>query len=440
MHPQAILIDSSEAEDALFHKALREQAFKMGLQAPIIDLPTGPEERLGWMTKLDPASLSAWNRLTIDILIHAHSYASGSLIRLLKSLSAADYTASAVPHLTIELPENIDPPTRQFLADFRWPPRSAQNPSNINQLTIRHRISRHGLTEEESSVRFLESFWPADPANSHVLVLSPQVELAPNFFQYLKMTVLEYRYAFNTMQQGWYHRLFGISLDLPATSLSGSGALTPPARNPTIMLNGVELEVPLPTGPTTFLGQAPNSNAVLFTGERWVELHSFVSKTLEVQHRTASPPALLAEKSVSKSYPAWMEHALRLCRARGYWTLYPSANLATNLATIHNELYQPPEEYDNADAKHADEDEVVIHRASLLDSLPLLRGQLPKLQEMPLLGWDGARLRTIAHLDMSALVYAGEFRQTVGGCGKSDNPHTEASLFCNIGEEEEEAA
>lgn len=426
MHPQAILVDA-EAEAPLFLTSMRKHVAKMGLPAPVIELPAGAEERLSWINKLDAASLLQWNRLSVDILIHAHTDASGSLIRLLKSLSEADYTACAVPHLTIELPENIDPPTRQFLQDFRWPPRSAQNPTGTNQLTLRHRISRHGLSEEESSVRFLESFWPANPVFSHVLVLSPQVELSPNFFHYLKMATLEYRYSTQALAQGWDKRLFGISLDVPSTHTSGS-VFMPPTKKPT--QNGRPDSLPAAGGSTSFLWQAPNSNAVLFTGEKWAELHSFVSQTLEAQHAAGNPLALLSEKSVSKDYPAWMEHVLRLCRAQGYWTMYPSPQLAANLATIHNELYHQPEEYENYAAlpKHNDEDEIIIHKASLLDSLPN-NGLLPRFQEMPLLTWEGTKT-TVQELDDSAIAYATQFRNTVGGCEGIKMPQTAGFLFC----------
>jgi hypothetical protein len=124
----------------------------------------------------------AWNKVTVDILIQALPGASGSLIRLLKSLSAADFTACSIPHLTIELPHDVDGPTTRYLEKFQWPPAHIDNPSNVRQLTLRHRIPTSRMTEEESSVRFLESFWPADPVNSHVLVLSPQTELSPRFY------------------------------------------------------------------------------------------------------------------------------------------------------------------------------------------------------------------------------------------------------------------
>lgn len=427
MHPQAILVDE-ETEAPLFLKAARAHVAKMGLPAPLIELPVGAEERLSWITKLDAASLLQWNRLSVNVLIQAHTDASGSLIRLLRSLSEADFTACAVPHLTIELPEQIDPPTRQFLGDFRWPPRSAQNPTGTNQLTLRHRISRRGLGEEESSVRFLEGFWPANPDYSHVLVLSPQVELSSNFFHYLKMAVLEYRYSGQALAQGWGKRLLGISLDVPSVHTSGS-PFTPPTRTPS------DSDRPnseaATGGPTPFLWQAPNHNAVLFTGEKWAELHGFVSQTLEAQHAASSPLALLAEKSVSKDYPAWMEHVLRLCRAQGYWTIYPSPQLAANLATVHHELYQRPEEYENDGvlSKNNDDDEIIIHKASLLDSLPN-HGVLPRFQEMPLLTWEGSKT-TVQELDEAAVAYATRFRNSVGGCEGKKMPQTTGFLFCH---------
>lgn len=101
---------------------------------------------------------------------------------MLKSLSAADLSAGSKPHLTVELAPNVDRATSEFLKGFEWPPGRSLTPSHPRQLAIRHRIPRSKLTEEESAVRFLESFWPADPRYSHVLVLSPQAQLSPQFF------------------------------------------------------------------------------------------------------------------------------------------------------------------------------------------------------------------------------------------------------------------
>lgn len=431
MHPQAILVDESDAEEPSFLKTLRQQATKTNMPSSIIELPSHTEENLSWITKLDAASLLQWSRISVDILVHAHTGASGSLVRLLKSLSTADFTAGAVPHLTIELPEKIDPPTAQYLHDFRWPPRNAHSTTNPNQLTLRHRVSRSRLTEEESSVRFLEGFWPANPLYSHVLVLSPQAELSPNFFHYVKMAILEYRYSSQAIAQVWDQRLFGISLSLPSMDLSGTKHLKPPPKLPTKDSPSTETSTP-------FLWQAPNSNAAVLMGEKWVELHGFISKALEVQHSSNLPPALLTEKQVSKDHPAWMEHAVRLCRARGYWTLYPGAELATNLATIHTDLYRQPEEYENGGVavKHGgggggDDDEIAIRPEPLLSSLPN-NGLLLRFDEMSLLSWDGTQT-SLDPFDEAALMYATEFRRTVGGCGSKTTVDA-TTLFCMVEE------
>lgn len=430
MHPQTIIVDSSEAEEPLLIRSLRRQVTKSRLASALIELPEHAE-RLTWLTKLDPASLAQWNRVNVDIVVHAHAHASGSLIRLLKSLSAADYTACTVPHLTIELPEEIDPPTSQFLHNFQWPPRSASSPTSPNQLTLRHRILRRDDNEEESSARFLESFWPANPLFSHVLVLSPQVELSPNYFHYLKMAILEHRHSNRALHQAWDQRLFSISLDLPARNLAGSEPFVPPSRLPG-KPGDLELGSPPPDAPTPFLWQAPNSNAALITGDKWAELHVFVSQSLEAQNGLQSVPNLLAEKAVSKDYPAWMEHALRLCRARGYWSLYPSKDLAAKLATVHGDLYQPPEEFadDGRDMKHNDEDEMVVRHETLLDGLP--DDGLLRVNEMPLLSWDNKQI-SLEALGEATKKYAAEFKRTVGGCKMvaASPDRSEQDLFCS---------
>ncbi|PSR77120.1 hypothetical protein BD289DRAFT_160274 [Coniella lustricola] len=471
MHPVAILVDSTDAEDHVFLKSIRESVPKLQLRTAIVELPAHAEQHMGWITKLEASSFYSWD-FTVEILIHAHTGASGSLIRLLKSLAAADFSGGPVPHLTIELPEEIDPPTSQFLRDFDWPPSSTQNVHPPNQLTLRHRISKRSMNEEDSSVRFLEGFWPAYPERDHVLVLSPQVELSPNFYQYLKLTLLEYRYSRHSTAGAWDKRLFGISLALPSTQVSGTGPFTPPSRKlPTTAASAVLDSAEDDSSPsssssssTPFLWQAPNSNAILILGERWTELHKFVAQSLEVQHSSSSspsthpPPALLTQKFVSKEYPAWLEHAMRLCRGRGYWTLYPSAEVATNLATVHHELYRAPEEYEDEEAaikQHQhnggggfddiggssaaaadDDDEIVLHHMTLLDSLPP-KHTLPLFKEMPIVQWDG-EVTSLKEFDENAVFYAVHFRQMVGGCeDKKALVDLPASLFCTGDDEDD---
>jgi hypothetical protein len=228
----------------------------------------------------------------------------------------------------------------------------------------------------------------------------------------LKYTVLEYTHSGAALEQEWGSRLLGISLDLPSVYLNASEPFSPPSS----------LDIPQSSavnpvkGPTSFLWQAPNSNAVLFLGEKWVEMHSFVSKLLEIQPETRPVPSFFSKKFISKRYPAWLEHALSLSRARGYWTLYPSTLTASNVATVHNELWQPPEERDGSDlTKDSTElTETTLASGPLIDSLPN-GGTLPTFSDMPLLLWDGT-VSSLASLDQTASDYTKEFRQAVGGC------------------------
>ncbi|KAL2175622.1 uncharacterized protein P884DRAFT_205502 [Thermothelomyces heterothallicus CBS 202.75] len=397
MHPQAAIVDASDLEEDYFLSGIRRQAADSRI--PLIELPENAHSRLSWITQLDSSSLAAWDKVRIDILVQAPPSGSGSLIHLLKSLSAADFSAGSTPHLTIELPHGVDRATTEFLNTFQWPPGRSKIPSHPRQLTLRHRIPRDSLTEEESAARFLESFWPSNSKYSHVLVLSPQAQLSPQFFHYLKYSVLYYLYSGTAAAQKWDSRLLGISLDLPSTQLDGSKPFNPPSGK----------------GATSFLWQAPNSNAVLFTGQKWTELHALVSRLLEHQRRTQPLPVFFTEKLVSKKYPSWLEHALKLSRARGYWTIYPSDVTARNLATIHSELYRAPEEYEKelAGKELSKSSEFPVSGGTLFETLP--GGKLSSFDEMPILLWDG-QITALSGLDDAAAAYANEFRLAVGGC------------------------
>ena len=124
---------------------------------------------------------AVFNKIRIDILVQAPPNGSGNLDRLLRSLSRLDLTL-ALPHLTIELPSKVDPQVERILADFEWPPPgTAAGGQKADMLSLRRRIPREKLTEEESSIRYLESFWPRNPSHSYVLVLSPHAEVNPQF-------------------------------------------------------------------------------------------------------------------------------------------------------------------------------------------------------------------------------------------------------------------
>lgn len=367
-----------------------------------------------------------WNKVSIDIVIHAQPAASGSLLRLLDSLSNADYFDASPPRLTIELPHEVEEPTKRFLENYRWPPSDYTLEGNANQLNLRRRIPQPGLSPEENSLRFLESFWPINTAVSHLLVLSPQVELSPLYFHYLKYFILEYRYS---NQCAGEKRLMGISLDLPSTYLNDTTTFSPPTK---AGKSSSDSESAM-----SFLWQAPNSNAALYFGDKWTELHSFLSHSLVSQHKLPTPTTLNT-KDVSKTYPSWLEEILKIARARGYRMLYSTLADQTAIATIHNELYRLPEEFSKlgddgpdalplgkvdftADPEHhlsLQHTEKPLASTSLLSLLPS-DSVLPSLMDMPLLSWDGEEMTRI-EMEDAASEYSQVFRREIGGCSTSE--------------------
>lgn len=172
---------------------------------------------------------------------------------------------------------------------------------------------------------------------------------------------------------------------------------------------------------------------MLFLGDKWVELHDFVSRSLEAKQESDPTPALLSEKAVSIQHPSWLEHALRLARVRGYWMLYPGIDTARNLATVHRELKHIPEEYatkENSKPLLADDateeeienirqkiragSEITLAPVSLLDSLPN-KGSLRPFGDLPILAWDG-RETDFEELNSLSTKYSAEFREKAGNC------------------------
>ena len=334
MHPQAVISNYPEHEEDFFVKSINRKTKE--LAQTHIQLPKGASETLEWMTRLDATALNSWHSATIDIVVQAPQKSSGSLIRLLKSLEHADYGAFLPPRLVLELPHKLEQDVMTFLDDFQWPPVKYQNHLPYQQLTLHRRIPERRLTDHEASTRFVESFYPYDTMDSHVLVLSPQAELSPTFFHYLKFNMLEYRYSNDVMN------LFGISLETPSSYLNGSEAFIPPQKQSSSKGKTQEQ--------TPFLWQAPNTGAALIFADKWVELHSFLTQYFSaVSHSKTKAYLKKRRKQASENLPAWAEYTLDLMRSRGYYMLYPGAlsetSRGSSLAVLHNELYQIPEEY-----------------------------------------------------------------------------------------------
>lgn len=394
----------------------------------------------------------------MDLVIHVPPKSSGSLIWLLKSIEGADYFGCRRPHITIELPAEVDPPTSEFLEAMVWPPLDGSGAQHASQVSLRHRISRHVPLAGEASAHLIESFYPARPKDSHVLLVSPQTELSPIYYHFLMYNLLEYRYSTFGQRTHESKDLMGFSLELPSTYLNESTNLEPPTLD---SANGKRSSRE-DNEPTPFLWQAPNSNAALYFGDKWVELHSFLSARTYLQDPLVSvdhrPP--LRPKLISKSYPSWLEYVQELMRARGYFLLYPHfPNADDAVVTVHNELKKAPEEYskttshspstavptlDPSDPFTTDpsahvpilptRSEVPLLRSNLLSVLPDF-GKLSELTHLPLLSHDGNILSEVSSLS-NALEFAGAFRREIGGCIIGDRfivePMTAKDLFCSL--------
>ena len=397
-----------------------------------------------------------WNKVEIEILIQAAERSSGGLIRLLKSLDAADYISDYPPAITVDLPPVIDPSTRNFLDDFKWPPQSSVDHQNCNRLTLRHRL-RHAISEDDVRAQYIESFYPTTP-DSHVLVLSPRVELSPLFYHYAKYALLEYKYSAYGMLGR--ERLAGFSLDPPSSYLNDSGTFVPLPNAGLGSRPQAHAEQVSPH----LLWQAPNADAALYFGDKWAEFHDFTRRRLEAQQTLKKPSVT---RSTSRRNPRWTDHLLELFRLRPYYLLYPPLSSANRLVAVDSELPQQisvvvagspalpsssPELDDQTSylsSSQSPEGRLTTSHATLLGMLPA-EGDLPELYSMPVLSSDGQQRASLDDTtETSGLVAA--FRRDVGGC--ADDAHvpnvrdeglelhrTTADLFCLQDDAEDDAA
>ena len=380
----------------------------------------------------------AWSTTYVDLLIQAPTGSSGSLVRLLKSIENADYFGFRRPHLTVELPSEVDPPTWNYLQKLTWPPLDWSGAAHASQVTLRHRIDRRTVTEYEASARLVESFYPARAKDSHVLLLSPQAELSPLYYHFVIYSLLEYRYSAHAQVAKDAPNLLGFSLELPSFYLNDTTAFAPPVKK---------------DEPTPFLWQSPNSNAALYFGDRWIEFHSFLSARL-----SKPPPA--RRKWVSEKHPSWLEFLLEFMRARGYSLIYPNfPSDEDSIATIHDELYQVPEEspketqatdssipdldpnvpltedFDPQSRRGPPNTETTLLSSDLISSLPN-SGDLPELSDMQLLSYNGLNMsREVSN--EAATAFAQTYQREVGDCRSPSDitpqqPNSALDLFCRL--------
>ncbi|PGH14111.1 hypothetical protein AJ79_03228 [Helicocarpus griseus UAMH5409] len=458
LRPKVIITHDERRDESFLWKTVKAKASRIGV--PHIGLPARAANFM-WMSRLDSSSLEAWNKVDVEILVQAPPASSGSLSRLLSSLQKADYFGDA-PGLTIELPPNVDAPLMRRLESFKWPPNSQHS-----HFKLRRRIQPQSITPEEATLRAVDAFYPHNPSHSHVLVISPQTDIAPSYYHYLKYAILKYKYSLHTKVS--LHRLLGISLELPSIAPTDGEPFTPPTpSDPTSAIQEHEKDIPV------FLWQAPNSNAALYFGDKWVEFHSFLSNRLAASRQKPDGkkqhPSLLSRK-----FPSWMEYMLELIRARGYYLVYPSfpATTPTVLATAHNELYQQPEEYEHHsskldretsrsesghdvidnpemaltdapekshDVKLNSNEKNIAESSTISNLLNMFPGGLPDLSSLDVLPYSrndegGASSELVARTE----AYLKVFRREIGGCDEGgEHPTIEAmkadDLFCLKGE------
>jgi hypothetical protein len=454
VHPQAAIMDDSISEDDFFVRGIQSKTEELGI--PLIEVPKNKLENIFWMTRLDAGSLRHWYSPSVDILIQVPPQSS-SVLRLLKSIQDADYGGLKPPRIILELPAQLDESVKKHVDDFKWPSHQV-HPLEASGLIIRRRINSHRTAQEDAAIRFLELFYPTSTTKSHVLLLSPQTQLSPMYYHYVQYALLEYKFSSFGEQDS--SNLMGLSLELPSLLLDGKTKLSLPSLDD-MYTDRYKKMFPNTHSPP-FLWQAPNSHATLFFGDKWVELHSFLSNRV-IKHQD-SPKTASRAKLVSETLPAWTEYMLEFMRARAYTLLYP-ARTSDALVTIHNELYHAPEEYSPKSKGSKDHAEPPLDEpflrvenpprpikqdesALVPDSKPLhlalpFDGDLPELPHLPYMSYNGEMMHTW-NISNIALEHANQFRTEIGGCTIPKGKHKKivlgeaTDLFCWADEDEGE--
>lgn len=330
----------------------------MDYSIPLIQFP-GPNEsvdrraidNLAWISRLDSVSLASWHKPNIEIIIQAHTGSSGPLIRLLQSLAKADYVGTIPPRVNIELPSETDRSFERFLNEFQWPPRSTgEENTGVN---LRRRIPIPSQSPTEAAIRFMESFYPAHHEHSHVLVLSPDAEVTPLYFQALRYYILQYKYS---LQPNSFPPIMGISLSLPTLYLNGSTPFVLPTMTDLETTGSDDIRPVNSNIRPPFIWGAPSTDAALYFGSTWLELHSFLSLRLAKFRSEKNPTP--RKKLIGSHMPSWAEFVLEFMRARGYSMFHPGSSLPLEShASLSTDSPSTPDEFYNIPPK----DGVITH-------------------------------------------------------------------------------
>lgn len=432
LKPSVFVIDDTQAQHTDFFDAIGEKLEAM--QISLLTLPDDPIHSMSWVASVDANALQWLNHVQIDVHINPEPDSSGSLLRLLESIQKANYDGVPIPRITIELPADVEPSALHYIENMRWPP--GRNPS-ASQLVIRRQLSSSSLSPSLAALRTVESFYPPSWPLSHILVLSPYVELSQDYMQFLMYTTLAYKHG---RLGSWVSsHLMGIGLDFPASLASGTA-------------NGALL-----------LHQKAPSHAAMYFGDKWVELHSWLSHRL---HRDKDlTGTVLTSPLSSNGHESWLNEVQMMMQARNHFILYPTFTQSpdTKLMTTHTKAINNQKQYDNEripeDDKSAEtisqilsgsvlnDDDITVRpkaASQMHDQLPLAQLLASRLRSGPpadfnlglfsvnneALEWDQAQEFADRFADKVAL--------ELGNCPSLDmrEPHKMGSvdfLFCDPG-------
>lgn len=322
LQTSAFVVDEAQVSDPKFKAIVQEKS--RSLWIPLMIAPREAAFFADWITSLDGYAFSFLNNIKIDILINAYHSSAGSLVKLLQSIRTANYGGLPPPRITVELPYDIDNFALKYLEDFSWP---ANTLHEGERLVLRKRLDsqRHGPIS--ASAQVLESFYPSSTYASHLLVLSPDVELSTEYFQYLMYTISEYKYGISGL--GITNSLMGISLNLPSKLSDMINSINKDAKKSHPLL----------------MSHTPTSTAALYLGDKWAELQNYVS--LRLKNDPILSKTIPGHIKLSETQPAWLHLASEFMIAGNYVMLYPAfaQDQASQLVTVHKEFHQDPEEY-----------------------------------------------------------------------------------------------
>lgn len=360
----------------------------------------------------------------------------GNLIRLLRSLEAADMFGlkKEAFHLTLEIPRRTQPSpfTFDFLRGYSWP-----SPDRV-RLKRPLTLASDSPDTLTAAIRFAEEWYPSND-KSYLLLLDDNVEVSEFFWHWVWYNVLQYRHSFymNSVETDVY----GISLLPLALDFFPSG------------------QAPIKEdAQSQLLITTPSANATILFPKHFFHYRYYLSQ-LDQSITTSfekSEHFVEREERGAGIDPMRVPHYLRplhsLAKARGWSMLYPSLPTTPKLSEIpvflrsHWELPSTPRpDFNPNDEKEARQ---VLATSALagLSNIPN-HGDLLRHELLRWVNEDTGKVEP-EQLDSNHSyrnAAASKFRQKITGCYDHDqneggwmyNIGTVSDLFCPVKSKEE---